>query len=68
MGVLVQCARAGTSQAASVRRIRKPPSSKIEKDLAAIWKELLNVDVLDVEEDFFDLGGTSLTAASCLLA
>ena len=33
-----------------------------EQILADIWKELLNIDYLDLDDNFFDLGGHSLTA------
>ncbi|HEV2670471.1 MAG TPA: amino acid adenylation domain-containing protein [Gemmatimonadales bacterium] len=39
-----------------------PPRTETEKALAAIWSELLNVQQLGVNDDFFDLGGQSLVA------
>ena len=36
--------------------------SKIDQELASIWQEVLGVEVIDPEDDFFDLGGNSLTA------
>jgi amino acid adenylation domain-containing protein len=38
------------------------PRSETEKGLAAIWAELLQVERIGVNDDFFDLGGHSLTA------
>ncbi|HUF21507.1 MAG TPA: FkbM family methyltransferase, partial [Burkholderiales bacterium] len=38
------------------------PQSETEKALAAIWTELLKVDKLGINDDFFDLGGHSLLA------
>lgn len=35
----------------------------LEAELAAIWKMLLNADILSHDENFFDLGGHSLLAA-----
>jgi amino acid adenylation domain-containing protein len=38
------------------------PRTETEQRLAAIWKKLLAVDEISVEDDFFDLGGHSLMA------
>ncbi|MEU5783360.1 amino acid adenylation domain-containing protein [Micromonospora lupini] len=37
-----------------------PPSSESEAAVAAIWCRLLRVETVGVEDNFFDLGGTSL--------
>jgi len=39
------------------------PSTETERRLVALWRELLNVVKLGVEDDYFALGGTSLLAA-----
>ena len=39
-----------------------PPRSATEKVVAAIWAEVLGVESVGVEENFFDLGGNSLLA------
>jgi acyl carrier protein len=39
-----------------------PPQTETEKAVAAIWSELLRVDGIGVQDDFFDLGGQSMTA------
>ncbi|MGB6236080.1 MAG: amino acid adenylation domain-containing protein [Bradyrhizobium sp.] len=39
-----------------------PPRTETEKSVAAIWAELLNVEGVGIEDDFFDLGGQSMTA------
>lgn len=39
-----------------------PPRTETEKTVAAIWTELLNVEGVGIEDDFFDLGGQSMTA------
>ncbi|HET9709314.1 MAG TPA: phosphopantetheine-binding protein, partial [Gemmatimonadales bacterium] len=38
------------------------PRSDTEKALAAIWSELLLVQTIGIDDDFFDLGGQSLVA------
>ena len=39
------------------------PSTATESTLVALWRELLNVAELGVQDDYFALGGTSLMAA-----
>ena len=39
------------------------PTSEIEELLAAIWARALELDRVDRDDDFFELGGDSLTAA-----
>jgi acyl carrier protein len=36
------------------------PGSKLEKKIAAAWREVLKVDKISIYDNFFDLGGTSL--------
>ncbi|MES1181396.1 MAG: condensation domain-containing protein, partial [Flavobacterium sp.] len=45
---------------ASIKREYLAPSSKIEKELAAIWKDVLGIDGVGVNDNFFELGGHSL--------
>jgi amino acid adenylation domain-containing protein/thioester reductase-like protein len=54
-------AHADGAKAASVA-----PRNAVEEQIARIWKELLSCDVGSVYDNFFDLGGHSLTATSLL--
>lgn len=36
-----------------------PPVTQLEKEVANIWKEILNQDKVGVKDNFFDLGGNS---------
>ena len=42
------------------------PRTQTEKALAAIWRELLVVEEIGINDDFFDLGGQSLVAIKAL--
>jgi hypothetical protein len=42
------------------------PRTEIERSLAAIWKELLDVDRVSVNDNFFDLGGHSLLSVRAI--
>jgi amino acid adenylation domain-containing protein len=50
----------------SGRRLIVRPRGEIEERLRAIWQEVLERDDFGVENDFFDLGGHSLTAMRVL--
>ncbi|MFT4174782.1 MAG: phosphopantetheine-binding protein, partial [Rhodocyclaceae bacterium] len=39
-----------------------PPRTPTEIALTALWCEVLNVDLVGIHDDFFDLGGHSLSA------
>jgi len=63
--------RKALSNIKPVRRGPRPKSRKpndCEKQLIAIWRSLLDVDVksIDVRDNFFDLGGSSLLAAQMI--
>ena len=55
----VAAARLGTKHALSVFRA---PSDDREHELLKIWQEVLKVPNIGVDDDFFELGGTSLQA------
>ncbi|SHJ70680.1 non-ribosomal peptide synthetase, partial [Aquimarina spongiae] len=38
------------------------PQSKIEREIATIWQELLGVDQIGINDNFFELGGDSIIA------
>jgi amino acid adenylation domain-containing protein len=40
------------------------PRSRLEEALANIWKRVLHVNMVGIEDNFFDLGGDSLNIAS----
>ena len=42
------------------------PRTDVERRIAAIWEEVLKVDNIGVDDDFFDVGGRSLTALRVL--
>lgn len=51
------------SPLAQAARTLRLPETDTEKAVAAIWRELLGVEEIDVADDFFALGGHSLLAA-----
>jgi FkbH-like protein len=58
-------------EATRTRRVRpgtlpgkpKMPATDTERAMRALWQQLLGIDGLGVEDDYFALGGTSLIAA-----
>jgi amino acid adenylation domain-containing protein len=40
----------------------EPPRNEIESTLSALWSDLLHVESIGIQENFFELGGTSLLA------
>jgi acyl carrier protein len=47
-------------------RTYTPPRTPVEVSLAAIWSEVLTLERVGSEENFFDLGGHSLLAAQII--
>jgi len=43
-------------------RAGREPASHLERTIAGLWKELLGIDHVGIEDNFFDLGGHSLLA------
>ncbi|MFM8892100.1 MAG: amino acid adenylation domain-containing protein, partial [Planctomycetia bacterium] len=41
-----------------------PPSTTLERHIATLWQEALGLERVGVNQNFFDLGGTSLQAAT----
>ncbi len=46
---------------------RTPPSTPVEETLAEIWADVLGVDRVGIDDDFFELGGTSLRALEMIV-
>jgi len=42
------------------------PMSDLETTIAAVWRHVLGVEVIDVDDDFFALGGNSLVAVQLI--
>src|SRR5436189_4587045 len=42
------------------------PRNDVERKLAGIWSEVLQIDDIGIQDNFFDLGGHSLTASRVL--
>lgn len=55
-------------QLASHRTANNPPEGNIECEVAALWCELLKVDAVSREDNFFVLGGDSLIATRLITA
>ncbi|MFD1693641.1 non-ribosomal peptide synthetase [Azotobacter chroococcum] len=49
-------------------RPRRSPGSETERRLAGLWRQLLGLEELGVDDEFFELGGTSLLAVRLINA
>ncbi len=47
-------------------RLYSGPRNKTEQSLVRIWEEVLDVDPIGITDDFFDLGGHSLSATQVI--
>jgi acyl carrier protein len=63
----------GLRRTAEPPRAKAPPpvaapsgSAEVEREVCAIWAEVLGVDRVEVDDDFFDIGGYSLLAVQIL--
>jgi aspartate racemase len=45
-----------------ISHLIEKPRNQIEQTLATIWQDLMDLDSVGIHDDFFDLGGHSLTA------
>ena len=43
------------------------PKTKLQKQLAGVWIDLLNIDRVGIDDNFFELGGNSLLAQKCIV-
>ncbi len=46
----------------------RAPETRLEREITAIWEDVLQSSVIDVHSDFFDLGGDSLALLSLFAA
>nr|WP_057947093.1 non-ribosomal peptide synthetase [Lysobacter enzymogenes] len=54
--------------AADVGAAYVAPRTELERSIVAIWKEVLGVETIGVDDDFFSLGGQSFTALRAVAA
>ncbi|MEU8874116.1 condensation domain-containing protein [Streptomyces javensis] len=66
LGALLVPPRSAKARPGAGRFAVTVPRTAAERYLAAVWSDLLGVDVTDVHQDFFSLGGHSLQALRLL--
>lgn len=42
------------------------PTTDLEKNIATLWADLLNIDKVGIEDNFYDFGGNSLMSIQCI--
>jgi FkbH-like protein len=60
---VLDAVRAQGQHARTLSGTLRAPVTDTQRKLAALWQELLNIDEVGIEDDYFALGGTSLLAA-----
>ena len=55
------------SRARSKQQQTALPQTKTEQLLAAIWQDVFGVDTIDIDDNFFDIGGHSLSAVQVMI-
>lgn len=63
---VVELIREGSRRSLAGFNHSAAPETELERKLAALWKELLNLRTIGVHDNFFDLGGHSLLAVQLL--
>lgn len=48
--------------------VLEPPSSELEHKLSELWKQILSLECVGRNQNFFELGGTSLSVVTMLLS
>jgi hypothetical protein len=62
---VLECVRAAAHRSNTLHET-DPPRTALERDLVALWMELLNVSAVGIHDSFFELGGHSLLAVQLL--
>ncbi len=65
-GKIDRAALLGIARTASPRTPFNPPRSAVQELIAGIWCDLLGLEAVSLEDDFFDLGGHSLLATQAV--